>query len=103
VARADLHKLQPLLKIVCRLLQRGLTDVEILWTFFSPRDQLLHQQEATMQMSPGPSCPIRPLPMESGGMRINTWVRGTFAPEDAARREARRTYGERLQSQRMKK
>jgi hypothetical protein len=35
VARADLHRLQPLLEIVQGLLQRGLTGVEILRTFFS--------------------------------------------------------------------
>jgi hypothetical protein len=33
VARADLHRLQPLLEVVRGLLDRGLTAAEILWTF----------------------------------------------------------------------
>jgi hypothetical protein len=43
LARADLHRLQPLLEIVRRLLQRGLTGPEILWTFFSCGVQPPHQ------------------------------------------------------------
>jgi hypothetical protein len=35
VARADLHKLQPVLEIIWGLLQRGLAGEDILWTFFS--------------------------------------------------------------------
>jgi hypothetical protein len=34
VAWVDLHKLQPLLEVIWGLLQRGLTGIEILWTFF---------------------------------------------------------------------
>jgi hypothetical protein len=53
-----------------------------------------------MQMSAGPSCPIHPFPMESGGTEINTQVHGTLAPEDVARQEARRVCSEQLRSQR---
>jgi hypothetical protein len=35
VVQMDLRRLQPLLDAVWELLQRGLTGVEILWTFFS--------------------------------------------------------------------
>jgi hypothetical protein len=72
VARADLHRLQPLLEIVRGLLQRGLTGVEILWSLFSRGVQPLRHQEATMHMSPGPSCPVHSFPMESVGTEINT-------------------------------
>jgi hypothetical protein len=41
--------------------------------------------------------------MKSGSMGINTRVRGTYAPEDAARRVARRAYGEWLGSQSLKR
>jgi hypothetical protein len=43
VARADHHRLQPLLEIVRGLLQRGLMGTEILRTFFSRGVRLLHQ------------------------------------------------------------
>jgi hypothetical protein len=45
-------------------------------------------------MSPGPYCPVCPIPLESGGMEINTWVQGTLGSEDVARREARRVCSE---------
>jgi hypothetical protein len=85
VARADLYKLQPLLEIVHGLLQRGLMGAEILRTFFIYRVRPLHQREVTMQMSLGPSCPIRPFSTESSGTEINTQVRGTLAPKDVVR------------------
>jgi hypothetical protein len=47
VAQVDLHRLQPLLKNVRGLLQRGLTGTELLRTFFSLGVQPLHQRKAT--------------------------------------------------------
>jgi hypothetical protein len=103
VARADLHRLQHLLEIIRGLLQRGLMGAEILRTFFSHGVRPLHQRDVTVQMSLGPSCPIHPFPMESGGMEINTQVRGTLAPEDVVRREACRVCSEWLWSQRQRR
>jgi hypothetical protein len=74
VAQAYLHRLQPLLEIIREMLQRRLVGAEILWTFFSRQVQSLHQRGLTVQMSLGPSCPIRPFSTESAGTEINTWV-----------------------------
>jgi hypothetical protein len=41
VAQKDLRRLQLLQEVVQKLLQGGLTGVEILWTFFSHREQPL--------------------------------------------------------------
>jgi predicted alpha-1,6-mannanase (GH76 family) len=54
-------------------------------------------------MSPGPSCPIRPFSTELGIAEITTRIRGTLAPKDVARREARRVCSERLQSWRQRR
>jgi hypothetical protein len=54
-------------------------------------------------MSPGPSCPIGPFSTESSGTEINTWVQGTPAREDVARREPHRVYSERLWSRRRRR
>jgi hypothetical protein len=62
VARAGLHRLQPLLEIVWGLLQRELTNAKILWIFFSCEVQPLHQREATVRMSPGQVVPSTPSP-----------------------------------------
>jgi hypothetical protein len=35
VARADLHRLQPLLEVIRGLMQRGLMGADILWTFLA--------------------------------------------------------------------
>jgi hypothetical protein len=80
VARAYLHRLQPLLEVVWGLLQRGSMGVEILQTFFSCAVQPLQQREATMQTFLVPSCPVRPSSTESGSTEINTQVGGSPAP-----------------------
>jgi hypothetical protein len=74
VAWADLHRVQPLLEIIRGLLQRGLTSVEILQTFFSCGVHSLYQREAIVQMSLGPSSPVHPFSTELGDMKINTRV-----------------------------
>jgi hypothetical protein len=43
MAQMELRRLQPLLEAVRGLLQRGLIDVEILWTFFSYGVQPIHR------------------------------------------------------------
>jgi hypothetical protein len=47
-----------------------------------------------VHMSLGPSCPICPFSMESGGTKINTQVWRALAPEDVARQEAHRVCSE---------
>jgi hypothetical protein len=54
-------------------------------------------------VSPGPSCPVRPFFTKPGGMKMNTRVRGTLAPEDSVRQEARRACSEWLRSLRPKR
>jgi hypothetical protein len=49
---------------------------DLLQTFFSHHVQLLHQQEMTMWVYPGPSCPDRPFIVELGDTEINTRVWG---------------------------
>jgi hypothetical protein len=49
---------------------------DLLQTLFSHHVQLLHQQEMTMWVYPGPSCPDRPFIVELGDTEINTRVRG---------------------------
>jgi hypothetical protein len=48
---------------------------DLLQTFFSHHVQLLHQQEMTMWVYLGPSCPDRPFIVELGDTEINTRVR----------------------------
>jgi hypothetical protein len=51
-----------------------LTGEEILWTFFSRRVQSLHEWEAVMRVSLGPSYLIYPSLMKLGGTKVNTRV-----------------------------
>jgi hypothetical protein len=78
VAQTDLRRLQPLLEAIRGMLQRGLTGVEILWTFFSHGVQPLHQREVNVWMHPGPSCPNCPFSAELGNTGINTRIRGVL-------------------------
>jgi hypothetical protein len=103
VAWTNLHKLQPLLKIVRGLLHKGLTGEEILWIFFRRRVQPLCQREATMRVSPGPHCLIRPSFTTLGGAETNTQVPEALVPEDSARREARYACSGQLRTQRLKR
>jgi hypothetical protein len=79
VAQTDFRRLQPLWEVVLGLL-RGLTGVEILWTFFSHGVQPLRQREVIMWMHPRLSCPDCPFSTELGDMEINTQMRGVLAP-----------------------
>jgi hypothetical protein len=72
VSQTDLHRLQPLLKVIRGLLQRGLTGVKILQIFSSRGVHPLRRREANVWMSLGLSCPGRPFSMESGNMEIPT-------------------------------
>jgi hypothetical protein len=54
-------------------------DVDLLWTFFSRQVQLLHQQEMTMSMYPGPSCPHNTFSEELGDTEVNTRVHRVHA------------------------
>jgi hypothetical protein len=72
VVGKDVHRLQPLREFVQQLLQRGLTGVNLIRTFFSHRVQTLCQREMTTCMYPGPSCPNHPFSKELADMEINT-------------------------------
>jgi hypothetical protein len=71
--------LQPMCEVIQKLLQGGLTGAEPLRTFSSCRVQLLHLQEVTMWMYPGPSCPNRPFSVELGTTEMNTQIRGVLS------------------------
>jgi hypothetical protein len=75
---------------------------EILWTFLRRGIQLLRQREATVNVSPGPSCLIRPSFTRPGGTKINTWVQEALVPKDLARRETHHACTKRLWWQRLK-
>jgi hypothetical protein len=60
--------------VIQRLLQGGLTGVDLLWTFVSHRIQPLHQCEMSMWMYPGSCCPNRPFSIELSDMEINTCI-----------------------------
>jgi hypothetical protein len=79
VAETDLHRLQPMLQAIRGLLQRGLMDVEILWTFFSRGAQPLRRREVNTRMHLGPSCPDCPFSTDLGNTGINTRIRGVLA------------------------
>jgi hypothetical protein len=74
VAWTDLRRLEPLLVTIQGLLQKGLTVEEILWTFLSRGVQPLRQQEATVKVSPGPSCLVCPSFTRPGGTKINSQI-----------------------------
>jgi hypothetical protein len=70
----DLRRLQPLLEVIQELLQRGLTGMEILRTFFNLGVQPLRRREVNMWMHMGPSCSDCPFSAELGNMGINTRI-----------------------------
>jgi hypothetical protein len=72
VAKKDLRELQPLLQVDQQLLHRGLTGVDLLWTFFSHRVQLLHQRGMTTWMYQGQCCHDHPFSEEFSDREINT-------------------------------
>jgi hypothetical protein len=78
VVKKDLRMLQPLCEAVQRLLHGGLMGADLLRTFFSHWIQPLYQQEMTMWMYLGPSCPDRPF-SELGDTEINTRIHGVLA------------------------
>jgi hypothetical protein len=82
VINKDLYRLQPLHKVIQRLLHGGLTDADLLHTFFSHPIQLLCQREMTMWMCPEPTCSDCPFSEELGYMEINTQIRGILAHGD---------------------
>jgi hypothetical protein len=97
VAQTDIQMLQPLLDIVQDFLKKGLTGNEILWTVLSRGVQLICQREATVMVSPWPSCLICPSCMKPDGTKISTHVREALTPEDSMRQEAHHACSEQLQ------
>jgi hypothetical protein len=103
VAQANSPRLQPLLEIDRGLLQKGLIDEEIMWTFLYRGVQPLLQREAAVGMSPGPSCFVRPSFSRPSSIKANARVQETLAPGDLAGDEARRACRERLWLQWLKR
>jgi hypothetical protein len=78
VAWTDFPQLQPLLEIIGRLLQKGLTGEEILWTFLSRGVQPLRQREQAIGTSLGPSCLICPSISRPCGAKAHARVQETL-------------------------
>jgi hypothetical protein len=79
VARIVLYRLHPLCEVIPLLRHGRLTGADLLQTFFRRQVQLLHQDEITMWMYPGPCCPDRPFNVELGDTEVNTRVHGVLS------------------------
>jgi hypothetical protein len=77
--RNDRCRLQSLCEVVQELLRGGTYGRRTSTDLFQPPGSTLRQQEMTMWMYPGSSCPDCPFSEELGNMEINTWIRGVIA------------------------